>query len=128
MDLNQPKKPSYSDSSGAERRKNERFSIETPVQWRLKGEKSAIWADEALLDISISGAAFSATEPLAAGTLVSLRISPPQGATDDPNHRPVLIVGTVRNSAHMGEGRYRNGVEFNHMYFLFAEWARKLRS
>jgi hypothetical protein len=126
----QQQPPSNFDSapSGSERRKNERFSIETPLQWRLKGEKSATWADESLLDISISGAAFSATEPLSAGTSVSLRISPPQGATDDPNHPPVLIVGTVRNSAQMGEGRYRNGVEFSRMYFLFAEWGRKLRT
>jgi hypothetical protein len=114
--------------SGAERRRNERFSIKTPVQWRLKDIKSATWADESLLDISISGAAFSATESLNPGTIVSLRISPPQGATEDPNHPPVLIAGTVRNSAPMGEGRYRHGVEFNRMYFLFAEWARKLRS
>ncbi len=128
MDPNQSNKQPDSEPSGAERRKNKRFSIETPLQWRLKDEKSAVWAEESLLDISISGAAFSATQPLATGTSVSLRISPPEGATVDPNHPPVLIVGTVRNSAPIGEGRYRNGVEFSRMYFLFAEWGRKLRS
>lgn len=25
------------------------------------------------------------------------------------------------------DGRFRNGVEFNRIYFLFAEWGRKLR-
>jgi hypothetical protein len=121
--------PNNNDStkSGAERRKNERFPIETAVQWRIKEDRSAPWLDESLLDISISGAAFSGKEALTTGTVVSMRISPPKGATEDPNHPPVLISGTVRNSALIGEGRYRNGVEFNRIYFLFAEWGRKLR-
>jgi hypothetical protein len=123
----QPPKSTFAPASGADRRKNERYTIQTPVQWRLKELKSANWADESLLDISISGAAFSATQALEAGTIVALRITPPEGATEDPNHPPVLINGTVRNSMPIEDGRFRNGVEFNRIYFLFAEWGRKLR-
>lgn len=43
------------------------------------------------------------------------------------NQPPVLINGTVRNSMPIEDGRFRNGVEFNRIYFLFAEWGRKLR-
>lgn len=123
----QPPKSTDASASGVDRRKNERYTIQTPVQWRLKEQKPSNWADESLLDISISGAAFSATQALEADTVVALRITPPKGATEDPNHPPVLINGTVRNSMPIGDGRFRNGVEFNRIYFLFAEWGRKLR-
>lgn len=110
--------------NGRERRRNERFNISCKVQWKQHSEPGSSWRDEEMLDLSVSGAAFTCAESIEVGKRLTLRITPPDVMPDQIMAQPVLIHCVLRNQQPMGDGKFRSGVEFDRIYFLFAEWVR----
>lgn len=114
--MNQPSFQS-DEPTGAERRRVPRIAVDAPIQWRPQGERE--WHDGLLIDLSVAGAAFSAREKLNEGHQVSLRIIPPESVAGG---RPIVVSGTVANIFCTEDGISRYGVEFERMFFVFADW------
>ncbi|MCD8481917.1 MAG: PilZ domain-containing protein [Verrucomicrobia bacterium] len=115
-------------TTGKDRRRSERYNLDCKVQWKPKDVAGTQWRDESLLDISVSGAAFTCAEEIATGTRITLKITPPEVMPDAIMAQPVLIHCVLRNQLPLENGKFRSGVEFDRVYFLFAEWIRLLQA
>lgn len=91
------------------------------MEWKPREAPLSAWSEGRLIDLSLGGAAFSTPEDLQIGIQVSLRVSPPPDRAG-PGGRTVTVTGTTVNKRRTNDGSYRYGVQFEKLYYVFAEW------